>query len=66
MTDAVAVLVDVPFATIELGASPTLTFVAGPGVWVSVACPAKIGQKKLSVAVTVTACAVVELVIVAV
>jgi hypothetical protein len=66
VTVAVAVEVDDPFATIDGGTNPTLTLVAGPGVWVNVACPLPCGETELSVAVIVTGCAVVELVIVAV
>ena len=66
VTVAVAVLVDDPFATIDDGASPTTTLDAGPGVWVKVAWPETCGETELSVAVIVTACAAVELVIVAV
>ena len=63
---AVAVLVDVPLAMIELGDSVTATLEAGPAVWVSVACPETLGETELSVAVIVADPTVVELVIVAV
>jgi hypothetical protein len=64
VTVAVAVVLEVPFATIEDDPSWTDTLVAGPGVWVRVAVPSNVAAG--SVAVTVTGPAVVELVIVAV
>ena len=66
VTVAVAVACELSVATIDDGASDTLTLVAGPGVWVSVACPVTLGETELSVAVIVTAWTTVELVIVAV
>jgi hypothetical protein len=39
VTVAVASVVDAPSATIDGGESVTLTVLAGPGVWVSVAWP---------------------------
>ena len=54
VTRAVAVLVDVPLAMIELGDSVTATLEAGPAVWVSVAAPETLGDTVLSVAVIVT------------
>ena len=65
VTVAVAVLVELPFATIELGANPTTTLVVGPGVCVNVACPVTCGETELSVAVIVTDPATIELVTVA-
>ena len=54
VTFAVAMLVDVPLAMIELGDSATDTLAAAPAVWVSVACPDTLGVTVLSVAVTAT------------
>jgi hypothetical protein len=53
-TVAVAVAVELPFATIDAGETPTPTLAAGPGVWVSVAFPKMFGETVLSVAVIVT------------
>ena len=64
-TVAVAVEVDVPFATIDAGFSATVTLVAGPVVWVSVAVPLTFGEADVSVAVIVACPALVELVTVA-
>jgi hypothetical protein len=63
---AVAVVVELPFATIEVGFSATVTLAAGPAVWVSVALPDTAGELVLSVAVIVAVATLVELVIVAV
>jgi hypothetical protein len=66
VTVAVAVLVEDPFATIDDGASPTTTLVAGPTVCAKVAWPLTLGETELSVAVIVGDPTVVELVTVAV
>jgi hypothetical protein len=66
VTVAVATLVDVPFAAMDAGDNDRPTLVACPAVCVRVACPEMFGDTEPSVAVTVTGCAVVELVIVAV
>jgi hypothetical protein len=65
VTVAVAVDVELPSATIDAGANPTVTLLAG-AVWVRLACPDMLGETVLSVAVIVADPAVVELVIVAV
>jgi hypothetical protein len=62
---AVAVVVELPFATITEGESATATLAALPTVWFSVACPDTLGETELSVAVIVTWWTVVELVTVA-
>src|SRR5690242_8324910 len=61
VTVAVAVAVEVPFATIDVGFKDRATFAAGPGVWVSVAGP----ETLPSIAVIVRSPAVVVLVTVA-
>jgi len=61
VTLAVAVEVDVPFATIDTGERVTLTFDAGPTVCVNVAEPDTLGVTELSVAVIVAVPTVVEL-----
>jgi len=65
-TVAVAVEVDVPFATIDVGDNATLTDGATTAVCVNIALPATLGETELSVAVIVGEPTVVELVIVAV
>ena len=65
VTLAVAVVAEVPLATIELGASWSVTLAAGP-VWVRVAVPDTLGVTEVSVAVIVGVPTMVELVIVAV
>jgi hypothetical protein len=64
---AVAVVVEVPLATIEAGDSVTETDAARPAFWVRVVEPvAGVGLMDLSVAVIVGVPAVLELVILAV
>jgi hypothetical protein len=53
-TLAVALVVELPLATSEPRESKTVTCAAGPGVWVSAACPDTLGETELSVAVIVT------------
>ena len=65
-TVAVAVVVELPFATIEVGFSATVTLATGPAVWVRTASPETAGVLVLSVALIVAVPTVVELVIVAV
>ena len=64
VTAAVALLVEVPLATIAAGDSCTLTFLAVPAVWVKVVCPNT--PEVMSVAVIVGVPALSELVSVAV
>ena len=64
LTVAVAVVVEVPLATMRSGESDTVTLAAGPAICVSVAWP--VMRRQLSVAVIVGEPTVVELVIVAV